>query len=589
MSKHKNSGRLRLKAERDRLELFNRLVAEATAADQTLTTVQALKVAEGNMPPVEHPNPHYPAKWLETAPSSLAVERKNVNSSVEIKAMFYEPPMAWLFDYLQDGNRGRPAERSLTAATLFHMANFGRPDAINTRRHFTGSGPTDWAYGNPEGPNADSAFYASIKKATKTHKSGAAIHVNLDLLDRIASLKDPKTGQLWHPNAFKHCVVDGTLIEADFPQRPVAGESPQARKRALRAMVGPDKEMVDYVTYGYETGSEAKDGPSPVGSVRKSVVGYNLVVVACMDLGLPVGWTLQPAAAGEERDGLMMLLKCIYDLRPEFPMEVIVGDGHFTIPHDMTGEIYLKYGVHTCFPRRKGDSTDNPWSGTDGVPECRHGLMQFEKEGEIWGAAKRRKHGLAPGTYPKQNRPRLRWRCRKGKCPSTETIMAQDWHLNTYLHHGGTHKRAALRAALLARRNIIESIFAQLKHLGPGSRWPGRARWADDDGMRWLLSLALVTMTAKRLAHESGAYYRAFEEARQLGHLSKRDLVKAPKAPEDGSGAEARVLSSPEPEAPSTWDPDYRTPIDEKYTLKPLLAYSATSDREDFARDIPPV
>lgn len=587
MSARKFSYSRRLASERRRAELLGRYVLEALANDPTLTQAGAEAIAKSRMPPEGAGNPHYESAFLETAPSSLTVPRKKTNSAVEINAMFRDPGMSWLFRYLQQERRGRPGSRSLTAATLFQMANFGRPDVINTRRNFTGSGPFDWAYGNPKGPSADSAFYESIKQMTRRHRSGATIHVNLDLLDRIASLKDPSSGKLLHPDAFKRCVVDGTQIDADVPQTPVGGPSPGARKERVRVLAGA-REMADFAVHGYEPGSEPGDG-SKVKNVRKSVFGYTLVVIACMDLGLPIIWTLTPAS-GNERDALMRLLKCLYELRPEFPMEYLVGDGLYTTPHDLMGHLYFKYGIHGCFPRREKATPGNPWAKTGGVPTCKHGMMQFEKEGEIWGPAKRKVHGLRPGAYPKETRPRLRWKCPRGTCEGTSTFLPDDWHLNTYLHQQGSHRRAASRAALLSRRNIIESIFAQLKHAGPGSRWPGRARWADDDGMRWLTSLALLTMTAKRLAHESGAYLRAFQEARRLGHLSEREMEKGA-LPHHGvlEGEEVPPGRRMESKTPSSWDPEYMTPIDEKYVLRDLGLYSDEPDRPWFARDVPPV
>lgn len=582
MSKHS-----RLKSERDRLELFKRFTEEALADNPSLTRSEAEVFAAKQMPEAHRANPHYEAAFLETAPSSLAVPRKFVNSAVEIKAMFKEPTLAWLFHYLQQGKRGRPAARALIAAILFHMANFGRPDAINSRRHFTGTSANDWAYDFPKGPHSDSAYYDSIKQMAYSHLPGATIHVNLDLLDRMASLVDPETGQLRHPDAFRRCAVDGTLIEADLPQNPVGGRSQRDRKRKVRFAAGPERQMADFVVHGFETGSEPTDGGKGSGGIRKSVFGYNLVVIACMDLGLPVIWMLIPAAT-PERNALHRMLECLYELRPNFPMEYLVGDGHYSMPFDLTGELYFKYGIHGCFPVLNKPS-DNKWAETNGIPECKHGLMKFEKEGEVWGSAKRRKYGMAPGVYPKQTRPRFRWKCRNGKCRSVETIMPNDWNLNTYLHHGGGHKRAAMRAALTTRRNIIESLFSQLKHSGPGSKWPGRARWANDDGMRWLTSLALLTMTAKRLAHESGAYAEAFEEARELGYLAERERMKVPGVKRSGVALMDPPSGMAEPEAPSTWDGEYLTPDDEEFIPKDIDLYSDKPDRDEFARDVPPV
>lgn len=87
----------------------------------------------------------------------------------------------------------------------------------------------------------------------------------------------------------------------------------------------------------------------------------------------------------------------------------------------------------------------------------------------------------------------------------------------------GACKKSALRSVLQARRNRSESVFSQMKHTGTGAKWPNRARWATDDGMRWLTSLAMIQITARRLIHLDGSYEKSLDRTRDQGFLNPSD------------------------------------------------------------------
>jgi hypothetical protein len=90
--------------------------------------------------------------------------------------------------------------------------------------------------------------------------------------------------------------------------------------------------------------------------------------------------------------------------------------------------------------------------------------------------------------------------------------------LYTWLPFEGDHWRVGLRAALGHRRNSSESLNAYLKAWGVGL--PGKAGpfWCNDDAdFEWLVGGALFGNTARRLAHESGAYARSLELATAYG------------------------------------------------------------------------
>ncbi|MGH2910976.1 MAG: hypothetical protein ACRDJ3_00720 [Solirubrobacteraceae bacterium] len=73
-----------------------------------------------------------------------------------------------------------------------------------------------------------------------------------------------------------------------------------------------------------------------------------------------------------------------------------------------------------------------------------------------------------------------------------------------------------LRAALLLRRNGVESINAQLKHLGLGGT---RLRTKCETTLDWLIQWGLLTITATRFVHAEGLYEPTQEVAEQLDLL----------------------------------------------------------------------
>jgi hypothetical protein len=96
--------------------------------------------------------------------------------------------------------------------------------------------------------------------------------------------------------------------------------------------------------------------------------------------------------------------------------------------------------------------------------------------------------------------------------------------------------------------------------------------------MRWLLSLALVQVTARRLVHLNGSYHRALFEADAAGHRTnnERRLHLGPEPPADAyaeSGSE-------DPQQPSSWGQDVLLQIDAGYSLPDTESFDAKLDRE---------
>lgn len=587
MSKRITTPKPRRVEDRRALDAVAELTEEILEQRPELGRSKARKRAERLIRDGQAKNRHFTKVFLRTRPSIRAKPSKTVSGPAEVRATITHPKIAWLMSHMAASTMGRSGARTLIVAALFKMAQFGRPDFLNTLKRLEGDARYKWAFGGDlDAPAHLSSRYSSLNSIVKRVKPGATIHVNLDLIDEVLAMKHPETGKPKFPDAFKRCAIDGTLIEADVPQHPPTGRSRRERKENERKIVGLGRPMVQYVWYSRTSGSAPADGPFVKDAAVKSCFGYKLVVIVCMDTGIPVIWTLMPAT-GDERVAMRELLDSLYRLRPQFPMEYIVGDGLYPMSEEAIRVPYEKYGIHPVFPTVAGRSPENDWVETEGVPRCRHGLMKFHKEGEVWGAPKRHREGVKPGSPPpngKGKNPRLRWCCpvqdpTVPKCPDVSTYIKEDWHLNTYLPHRGDSERTALRYVLLARRNTVECLFSQLKHLGVGAKWPNRTRWGKDDGMRWLVSLALLQITAKRLVHLTGAYEDALADAIAAGHLTENEtklfgnrLLSSEDMPVAGF--------EPEPGAPSTWDVDANLPIDREYTLPSIEEFESTPDRD---------
>jgi len=586
MSKRFPTPRPRRVEDRRNNEAVAELTEELLEQEPTLTRTKAKARAARLVNEGQSRNRHYSRVFLETKPSVRAQPRRNISVLAELRAIVQHPSIAWVMSLLVSSKYGRPARRTLIVATLMKMAYFGRPDFLYAIKEFEGNNRYGWVFGNPTGPQCLSSRYHSLGAITKRVKPGAAIHANLDLIDEILAMKNPKTGKQMYPDAFTRCAVDGSLIPADVPQYGPRGDSPRERKRNEREIAGEHRPMAQYVWYSKSSGSAPADGPPAKDLMVKSCFGYKLVVIVCMDTGVPIIWTVIPAS-GDERLALRELLAALYRLRPKFPMEYIVGDGLYPMADETLRIPYEEYGIHPVFPRRAGRSADNPWAETDGVPTCQHGLMELHKEGEFWGAKRRHEHDVKPGSPPpagKGKNPRLRWRCpvkdpEVPKCPEVATYLKEDWHLNTYLPHAGGSKKTALRYVLLARRNAVESLFSQLKHLGVGAPWPNRTKWGGDDALKWIVSLALLQVTARRVVHLNGAYAEALNEAYEAGHLTDNEMRTFRGLLPDTDELPLRgVAGAPGP--PSTWSIDADLPIDREYLLPSLLEYSDRPDRD---------
>ena len=244
------------------------------------------------------------------------------------------------------------------------------------------------------------------------------------------------------------------------------------------------------------------------------------------------------------------------------------------------------HGVVGVFPLHPGVRKDLPYRDTLGVPRCRHGSARHVGVRDEWAPERRWEHDLLPGVAV-PGAPGHRWVCREGKaCPEIRgTSAALDYRLFAQLPHAGDSRLAARRVALYHYRNVLESLFAGVKHRGVGADWPPRMRLGDDDTARWVISLAMLRITATRLAHASGAYDATLSRAIDLALAEMLGQHPMPtngiyqRDAEQQEGLLDDVTRPLDSLPPDTTRLRLTLPIDEPYRLPPLTDFSDIPDR----------
>jgi hypothetical protein len=113
------------------------------------------------------------------------------------------------------------------------------------------------------------------------------------------------------------------------------------------------------------------------------------------------------------------------------------------------------------------------------------------------------------------------WTCRRGRCEPVTTRMKDDVRLYQFAPRDGDSDLARFRQAFLLRRSAVETVFSVLGYFGVGDKAQRRIKWGGDIDMEWVVSLACLFMTGRRLVHEMGLYTAAYEEAIAEGLLRR--------------------------------------------------------------------
>jgi hypothetical protein len=113
------------------------------------------------------------------------------------------------------------------------------------------------------------------------------------------------------------------------------------------------------------------------------------------------------------------------------------------------------------------------------------------------------------------------WTCKRGECETVTTRMRDDIRAHSFAPRDGDSKMASFRQAFLLRRGAVENVFSVLGYFGLGDKAQRRMKWGGDLEMEWVLALACLFMTGRRLAHETGLYALAYEQAIGEGLLPR--------------------------------------------------------------------
>jgi hypothetical protein len=499
--------------------------------------------------------PGFKKAWAKLAPESVSPPYKAVRRDLEQGAVCRLPEVQWVRERLiERASGGRIPNRGQVADAIFYTTFNGRqPCMSDAREKFTAAYPlTQHCYGMPEVTLDLNSYYAAQRAMFERQPAVLAMAANLELFRQLCELEKP-SGKPRFPNAGRIGFIDGTAVEGDVRQF-------MSKHTEIKDIyLGEGRDLIGQGLYLNEDGT-----------VRKKWVGYKLVILGCQATTLPMVWGLCHPAT-QERDMALMLVKMLFDLWPEAPLEALVGDSHYDLSSDFARELVFNYGVQPIF-NQHGHYSPNRWTYVDpddeehpgklGVPICKHGLMELDHvDGPLTRAA-RAKKGLAPGDQAPKT-IRLRWRCPHGKkvdgkkpagsCPGKDTYPWDNPRIYTYYPRAGRHSRRIEREVLLTRRNGIESINSLVQWRGLAGRQQQRARKATDKRVDWLLSVGLTYLTARRLTHERGDYKAFYEECETLGYLEPA----TPEAPAPGPDADTyqQVMAEVEAKGPKVRAP----------------------------------
>ncbi len=475
--------------------------------------------------------------------------------------------LAWFMLRLaaKTGSRGRAPKRKLVAATVLHMAfKRGRPEVWDTQKCFTGShGLLNWAYHYPKhGEQAPGRvdFYGAVHSALGPDALDPRLleHLQVETFKQFATQTNgrDRNGRpvLKHPKAGVALVADGSFTEGQAQQTPVYDEE----HRQIRVRHRDDLDGVRFTTYGSN------------GSFTRSVVGYKLVALVDVVSARAVITATVPSNA-HEPDVVLYLLERLFELWPEAPTALLVGDGLFGHSIAFLRELLFRFGIDPVFPWR-ADYPDDKFD--KGVPVCKctdkdRPMRLFQRKGKWWGPTQRLAGDLARGAWVPQADLRVRYefccpeadsRGQNGGCANQTTYPWDDPRIHTYLPHAAVQDKYASkhsqRRVLLWQRNVVESFYAALQRLGMQGRGAERPAWANDVEVHWMLGLGALFLTARRLVFENGLYARAQEEAEALHLLD--DCTRDAPAPaptraelDAADGRRARELGKVAP--PASW------------------------------------
>ncbi|MTD45581.1 hypothetical protein GKE82_24595 [Conexibacter sp. W3-3-2] len=327
--------------------------------------------------------------------------------------------------------------------------------------------------------------------------------VLVEMLREVADIRDRDGGPV-HPTAGVYALVDGSALPGNFLQTNPVDE--HVKKLRTRGMA----DNASFLRYVYEDGSTSKKW-----------MGYKLVRLVCLATGMTIEQALLPASISEGA-AAVLLVEQHFRRWPDSPLEYLVGDADYDRDSRVAEMLVSCFSVMPVFQARRDRSL--------GVPSCAHGHMNLRNR-EKWPTREaRRRQGLERGVPMDIKDTRMRWRCPRDICEPTDTYFWQDVRANTYLPYAGDSNAAALRVALMLRRNLVESTFSNLKNSLASQQGNDKFKSHDEAKLEWLVAWATIAHSGKRLIHELGLYEPTHRAAQQLDlhRIATRDAPGFP-------------------------------------------------------------
>lgn len=423
------------------------------------------------------------------------------------------------------GSRGFEANPTCAKALMTLVALGNSPHVRSVRKNFiTQSGLQEvfahledkWAAlagrdAKPCKPKEYTVCLDHIDALSSTGFDMTLLKANVEIHKALRHLHPDGGGCEW-------ATIDGTDVAAWCEQISDNSSSTTADEE-LDAVEDPDEVTQAGARYYGSRVSQVTGDDGNVTTVveghEKFWKGYYLVVLTCVKTGLPIVWTLRNAALPEV-DATQKLLELLYELWPDCPLKVMIGDKAWD-HSDLAEMTLVKYGVHLISLQNDQQKVADRvltidqhkniggYKG-DGTVVCRHHGTFMSFKGSEFG----KRDGLKPGEASKLADFRLRFHCQdcgksysispKGFGPSSD-----DWNILTHYPRNplGQPKRYAERRAMETRRNSAEMTFSSLKticHLA--LRGPSRTRLTNFDTIATLISLSFSVRNAQALAGE---------------------------------------------------------------------------------------
>jgi hypothetical protein len=147
---------------------------------------------------------------------------------------------------------------------------------------------------------------------------------------------------------------------------------------------------------------------------------------------------------------------------------------------------------------------------------------------------------------------------------------------------GNVDDAAPFRQAFLLRRGAVESVFSVLGYFGLGDKAQRRMKWGGDLEMEWVLALACLFMTGRRLAHETGLYTLAYEQAIAAGLLKRPKWgTESPWPAEPLEGEDERASPFPRRALLDQGDFEFELMVDMQDILDSDRTQSPSDDWDD--------